>query len=118
MCLEEERIESPTVVQASHELEVSIQVIVKRKSIAAKISRTTENIVAKENYKLVAGSLDDILQCAYCDACAGVRPVIHTVVEEVISDLRPEHVWQTLYRHISTYFHSSQADHKGSAMIL
>lgn len=73
--------------------------------VATQIAGTMEKTVAQEISSFSPDSLDNILQCTYENARAGIFPIISNIVEQVILDLlRRDMIGKTPFEHISSYF--------------
>lgn len=111
---------NPTTVDSNLKVENVVQDNSKVKAmVGAQTARTSEQMVGKENSAFVAESLDDILPFAYEKACIGVRYITYIVFESVLLDLlRKDGTADTLYRHISTNFHSKEPTDKVGRKLL
>lgn len=81
--------------------------------IAAHVTRTTEQMVAKELSTFVTDSLDDILQFTYEKARMTVWSVVYKIVEKILFDLlRLEAKNEILNKRLANCFNTGDAADK------
>lgn len=106
-----EQTESLTVSERKPQLDNVVPLNTDIKSMfPIEISRTTEQMLANEISRLVAGSFDDILQCTNEKWNMGVCSVVYTISEQMLFvSLRRKVFDDILYKHIANYFDSIKA---------